>query len=44
MQPRGELSGGAPPTTFNKRNVLTFAPDGARGVAAYIDGEKTATA
>jgi uncharacterized protein (DUF58 family) len=38
---RGE---GTPPTTFNKRNVLTFAPDGARGVAAYVDGEKTATA
>jgi len=26
-----------------KRNVLTFAPDGARGVAAYVDGEKAAT-
>ncbi|MEO6874755.1 MAG: DUF58 domain-containing protein [Opitutaceae bacterium] len=29
--------------TKAKRNVLTFAPDGARGVAAYVDGEKTAT-
>ncbi len=27
-----------------KQNVLTFAPDGARGVAAYVDGEKTASA
>ncbi|MGA3007468.1 MAG: DUF58 domain-containing protein [Opitutaceae bacterium] len=27
-----------------KRNLITFAPDGARGVAAYVDGEKTAAA
>jgi uncharacterized protein (DUF58 family) len=27
-----------------KQNILTFAPDGARGVAAYVDGEKTASA
>lgn len=26
-----------------RRNVITFAPEGVRGVAAYIDGEKTAT-
>jgi uncharacterized protein (DUF58 family) len=38
---RGE---GTPPTRFNQKNVLTFAPDGARGVAAYVDGEKTAIA
>jgi len=29
---------------INRRNVITFAPDGVRGVAAYVDGEKTATA
>jgi uncharacterized protein (DUF58 family) len=28
----------------HRANVMTFAPDGARGVVAYIDGEKTATA
>lgn len=27
-----------------KKNVITFAPDGVRGVAAYVDGEKTAAA
>jgi len=38
--PRGE---GTPPTFGNGRNnLLTFAPEGTRGVAAYIDGQKTA--
>ena len=27
-----------------RRRVITFAPDGPRGVAAYVDGQKTATA
>ena len=27
-----------------RKNVLTFAPDGARGAAAYLDGEKAASA
>jgi len=27
-----------------KRNLITFAPEGARGVTAYVDGEKTAAA
>jgi uncharacterized protein (DUF58 family) len=27
-----------------RRGLMTFAPDGARGVAAYVDGIKTATA
>ena len=27
-----------------KQNVLTFAPEGARGVAAYVDGQKAASA
>ena len=48
VEPRSETDegGAAAATTWTKakRNVLTFAPDGARGVAAYVDGEKTATA
>jgi uncharacterized protein (DUF58 family) len=28
----------------HRKNILTFAPDGARGVTAYVDGEKTAAA
>ncbi len=27
-----------------RRNVITFAPDGPRGVAAYVDGQKAASA
>ncbi len=27
-----------------EHNLITFAPDGARGVAAYVDGHKTASA
>ena len=33
-----------PSPSVSRKNVLTFAPDGARGVAAYVDGSKTATA
>jgi uncharacterized protein (DUF58 family) len=48
VQPRksagAEPATAAPTSATMKRNVLTFAPDGARGVAAYVDGEKTATA
>lgn len=36
-----------PPTgtpSVRRANVLTFAPDGARGVLAYVDGEKAASA
>lgn len=29
---------------LSRRNLLTFAPEGARGVAAYVNGEKTAAA
>lgn len=32
------------PVSRSRRNIITFAPEGSRGVAAYIDGEKTATA
>ena len=28
----------------SRRRVITFAPDGPRGVAAYVDGQKSATA
>lgn len=50
VQPRAESNatalrgGGATSLNTRRKNVLTFAPDGARGVAAYVDGEKTATA
>jgi len=27
-----------------RQGLMTFAPDGARGVAAYVDGIKTASA
>ena len=45
----GTRGGGTPPTTngvlkLRRKNVLTFAPEGARGVAAYVDGEKAASA
>jgi hypothetical protein len=36
--------GVAPPVLAVKHHVMTFAPDGARGVAAYLDGEKAASA
>lgn len=45
VQPRDPGPGvrvAASPTA--RRNLLTFAPDGAHGVAAYVHGEKTATA
>jgi uncharacterized protein (DUF58 family) len=35
---------GAPAPGNTRKNLLTFAPDGTHGVAAYVDGEKTATA
>ncbi|MBI3885450.1 MAG: DUF58 domain-containing protein [Opitutae bacterium] len=43
------LSGDASPylpkaSPVSNQNLLTFAPDGARGVAAYVDGIKTASA
>ncbi|MDB6166179.1 MAG: hypothetical protein JWQ83_1319 [Lacunisphaera sp.] len=39
---RGE---GAPsPANKNSRNTITFAPDGARGVTAYVDGSPIASA
>lgn len=34
----------AAPEPVVKQNVMTFVPDGARGVAAYVDGTKAASA
>ena len=34
----------APAPTLTARNLITFAPEGARGVTAYVDGIPTATA
>ncbi|MDI1336077.1 MAG: DUF58 domain-containing protein [Lacunisphaera sp.] len=34
--------GGTPPPA--SKNTITFVPEGARGVAAYVDGHQTATA
>ena len=44
--PRGieVRGGGTPPTVAHSRNVITFAPEGARGVTAYVDGIPTASA
>jgi uncharacterized protein (DUF58 family) len=39
-----ETRGVTPPTLGNSRNVITFAPEGARGVTAYVDGNPTASA
>lgn len=39
--PRGE---GAPPTRARAGNLITFAPEGARGVTAHVDGVPTASA
>jgi hypothetical protein len=37
--------GGTRPTPSHfTRNVITFSPEGARGVTAYVDGRKTASA
>jgi|GEM_PF-170448 len=37
-------SAGTPPPLKKTRNVITFAPEGARGVTAYVDGNPTASA
>jgi uncharacterized protein (DUF58 family) len=48
-QPRAESvragqTGVSRDSKLKRKNVLTFAPEGARGVAAYVDGEKAASA
>ena len=40
----GADAGGAVRADQARRRVITFAPEGSRGVAAYVDGQKTATA
>ena len=42
LQPMTSPPGGAGP--MSNQNVITFAPDGARGVTAYVDGQPTASA
>lgn len=43
--PLGRSSGqDTPPTKNRNKNVITFAPEGARGVAAYVDGKQIASA
>jgi uncharacterized protein (DUF58 family) len=37
-------SGAGSPASRRRRHLITFAPEGNRGVAAYVDGEKSATA
>ena len=37
-------TGGGSPSDRHRRNLITFGPEGSRGVAAYVDGGKTATA
>jgi hypothetical protein len=44
VQPSEDVATGADRTLVAKRNVMTFAPDGARGVAAFVDGQKAASA
>ena len=41
---QSKKSGAGNAALLECRNLITFAPDGARGVAAYVDGEKTASA
>ena len=43
LQPEGEQGAGSRGQGSNK-NVITFAPEGARGVAAYVDGQQAASA
>lgn len=45
--PDRPAGGGGPPPRPDQsasRNLMTFAPDGARGVAAFVDGRQTASA
>lgn len=42
IQPRATV-GPVAGWQVEKQNVMTFAPDGARGVAAYVDGKKAAS-
>ncbi|MES1168332.1 MAG: DUF58 domain-containing protein, partial [Oleiharenicola lentus] len=44
LQPLGEDGRFTATGPLPDHNLITFAPDGARGVAAYVDGRKTASA
>lgn len=44
VQPSEDATVGAEQAMVAKRNVMTFAPDGARGVAAFVDGQRAAVA
>jgi uncharacterized protein (DUF58 family) len=44
IAPAEEAAGRAEEMAVAKRSVMTFAPEGARGVAAYVDGQKAASA
>lgn len=41
---RNDAAGVKREMKLKRKNVLTFVPEGARGVAAYVDGEKAASA
>lgn len=43
VQPSSETVSGAEQAQVAKRNVMTFAPEGARGVAAFVDGQVAAS-
>lgn len=44
VQPSEDARVGAEQLPVAKRNVMTFAPDGVRGVVALVDGQKAAAA
>lgn len=44
IEPVEEAMTGPLPAAVTKRHVMTFGPEGARGVAAFVDGEKAASA
>jgi uncharacterized protein (DUF58 family) len=44
LKETGPDAGNALRAAQARRNIVTFAPEAVRGVAAYVDGQKTATA
>jgi uncharacterized protein (DUF58 family) len=44
LEPGSADSAGATRGVRVRRNIITFAPEAVQGVAAYVDGQKTATA
>ena len=43
LRPAAQAERRAGEVTVAQQNVMTFAPEGMRGVAAYVDGQKVAT-